>query len=92
VRDLQRKLLEARHDLHRIRAHNKVLVLESRENNHLVPSLSSFIFDREPPPVFPAEGRMPGSRDPFGFTEVAFGAGVNHKDEDDHEIFFGDDN
>ena len=47
----------------------------------------SYLFrvDREPPPVFPAEGRMPGSRDPFGFTEVAFGAGVNHKDEDDHK-------
>ena len=65
-------------------------MLEAREYNYMMPSLSSFIFDREPLQMFPAEARPSGSRDPFGFREAMFGAGIRHADDDDGSIHFND--
>ena len=77
LRHSQRKLAQARHDLDRIRAHNKVLMLQAREYAHLFRSPMARIFGYDDLPVFPAEARVAGSRDPFGFQEMAAG-GVTH--------------
>ena len=52
-------------------------MLQAREYAHLFRSPMARIFGYDDLPVFPAEARVAGSRDPFGFQEMAAG-GVTH--------------
>jgi hypothetical protein len=74
VRNLERKLQQAKYDLRRVQAYNHAMKAEYAKNYHMVPSPISWLLgDSE---VESSHYRVAGSHDPYPVHEQLLGSGV----------------